>query len=1008
MPTRSLLAALLLAMLVVSGVYPAQSRAAAAAPTAKAKRLLVSPRPGQVVRSHHVRLRVRSRTLTDTLRVRLNGTQIGEDFGAPRRGMRTLRASLSHGLRRGRNVLRVTVRSRRGAIRTARARFVVRTRRHLVGAGRDRELAVDGKVRIRGAVRTQPRGDAGAKLRWRLVRAPRRSPAHDALLGGAAPHTLTSPGGKSASFRPRVPGSYTLRLSAGGGSRAASDTVTFDVKPRNLLVPIETMTATDDANGDQRGIRVGDTTYLLRDAAFSTPSGSVLQVLVLKRDTLEFVSNRKYLGGPALAEDLGRLDASKLVILVLQPGGLPGFQYGELDKAVGRIGVPDMGASLPKNTGLMSAIGVPGMAPGDADVNILTGSTGPIAPMKGYLAPDQYGNFGFVPSERKTFTFPPQPNAPCQTDECLDRVGFRVRHLDGRTLAPAAHDGEIYRTNGRSLTVAQAEAEARRMGADLAAFPQDNVVMIEAVSSYKPGEGVYRPPVGPIGRETMAGLANAIQSLGGTRNAFNRIATVPGAGASGGMTYALVGWTGSHEGAGEEVAAGVDGAGAAPTLSVVLRPDRQSRFRPAATDEGPDALSELVLEKPTNVWPLLDLPCRPPGLQDDDPGAKLALAYLGSTDGRIGSDPRSAYATQRFKEASTWNDIARAIEVVQYRDVPESRRDTFTENQFLAARCQLATELRWVANVRLYLEDLASPFADNALKSYADVQEVGDRVYEDAHNPDEEIALHWVEFVEILLELAGPVTHEVSSTVAGLMELGVWAFGDDPNGEPIKEIPFEARKLGSKIADQMQDVTETYESIGDVIVTDSAKLAYVGAHGNCLPTKDETCPKGYSFTADDRRRVSSDLSRGVERMAYQTLLPLGFHVFRLNGFVSPNPPDPRKYKCSYWPWYYYSPPALSNATTALLQEKDSRYGVNNTWQTLVLSRPPAPTTRWGQPPSDELLKRMFDPVANSNNPKEGGLAISPSKLMAGARWTLWDPDFRSGHDSRTDQCTWEN
>ena len=187
--------------------------------------------------------------------------------------------------------------------------------------------------------------------------------------------------------------------------------------PRNLLVPIDTMTAKDDANGDQRGIRVGDTTYLLRDAAFSTPSGSVLQVLVLKRNTLEFVSNRKYLEGSALAEDLSHLDSSHLVIVVLQPGGLPGFQYGDLGKAVGQIGVEDMGASLPKNTGLMSVIGVPGMDPGDADVNILTGSTGPIAPMKGYLVRDQYDNFGYVSSERQPFSFAPKPADPCSIDD---------------------------------------------------------------------------------------------------------------------------------------------------------------------------------------------------------------------------------------------------------------------------------------------------------------------------------------------------------------------------------------------------------------------------------------------------------------------------------------------------------------------------------------------------------------------------------------------------------------
>jgi hypothetical protein len=110
----------------------------------------------------------------------------------------------------------------------------------------------------------------------------------------------------------------------------------------------------------------------------------------------------------------------------------------------------------------MSAIGVPGMAAGEGNVN-LTAEPGfpsdvkniPLAPMRGYLTPDQY-------------------------------------------------DG-------------QGEAEAARMAADLAALPADHVVMIEAVNNLRPGENGYRQPVGPIRRAVMVRLANAVANLGGTR-----------------------------------------------------------------------------------------------------------------------------------------------------------------------------------------------------------------------------------------------------------------------------------------------------------------------------------------------------------------------------------------------------------------------------------------------------------------------------------------------------------
>ena len=46
---------------------------------------------------------------------------------------------------------------------------------------------------------------------------------------------------------------------------------------------------------------------------------------------------------------------------------------------------------------------------------------------------------------------------------------------------------------------------------------------------------------------------------------------------------------------------------------------------------------------------------------------------------------------------------------------------------------------------------------------------IGDKVSQDAEQPDSEATLHWLEFAENMLELAGPITHEASSTVAGVI-----------------------------------------------------------------------------------------------------------------------------------------------------------------------------------------------------------------------------------------------
>ena len=304
------------------------------------------------------------------------------------------------------------------------------------------------------------------------------------------------------------------------------------------------------------------------------------------------------------------------------------------------------------------------------------------------------------------------------------------------------------------------------------------------------------------------------------------------------------------------MAAGVDGAPEAPSLSVLLRPDRQSRMRPVESESGSAVLSDLVLDPPTAAWPLAK-ECRRDGVPAGDPGATRALNWLPQareeTKEKLGLDPRAAYPVQPFDKAG-WDGLVTIVHGVTWDDVPEAKRDTeFTRDQFLAGQCQLETELHLVGNVRDFLTHLASPIADTGLLAYSKVLQIGDKVYKDVEQPDAKAALRWTEFAEILLELAGPLTHEVSSTIAGVMELGVWMFGADENGGPAEELPFEARKLGAELVAQMTDARDSFGAMGDTIVTDSAKLAYVGLHGGCLAT-ETSCPKGWSFTVADREQ----------------------------------------------------------------------------------------------------------------------------------------------------------
>ena len=145
-------------------------------------RLVLSPRAGQVVRANSVQIRLQRPGSRYVIRARLNGASIQGSSAGQTTRVRTLNASISHGLRRGANVLRVQLLQGAIVVRSATVRFKVTPSRALVGAGRDRFVVVGQPVDLRGRIGDQP----GTRLtaltassRWRMITAPRRIPGKE-------------------------------------------------------------------------------------------------------------------------------------------------------------------------------------------------------------------------------------------------------------------------------------------------------------------------------------------------------------------------------------------------------------------------------------------------------------------------------------------------------------------------------------------------------------------------------------------------------------------------------------------------------------------------------------------------------------------------------------------------------------------------------------------------------------------------------------------------------------
>jgi hypothetical protein len=752
-----------------------------------------------------------------------------------------------------------------------------------------------------------------------------------------------------------------LRLTATRGRATASDSVKLEEVPRSPLVSMHTIA---NRNG-QVGTEVGGVFFAAPDRPGN--NSAFVQVLVLDRKSLGCESNTVYVDLNQLKAALLKLkeeNADVLVIATVHDANH--FRDQDVAGALGPIGFPEFSFNGFTTNGSISAIGSTALNAGDADLNLDGG-------MDGYLTPDTNLEYRFISPQRLPFGYSKLPARCDPSSQNCDQNGFIVTDIDAHTGDPKVSTAFV--TGPRDAEFAT--EQANRMADFLDRIPRGDLVGIQTYSKRVAGEKNYPPPIGLVDRAAMARLADEIANVGGTRNGFNSAAVKAGP-EDGAPVYSLVGWGGAGEGRGAEAAIRVDGAGDSPYLNGVLRRDSLYEFRPEQTSETglvSNIVQDLVLDQPKDSWP-----------ERNSPGQKQALKWIGNQEPKLGPDPHAAFWTQHLTAGDT---AAISTDIQDHVSYPGPGHD-FTESDFNNAKTDLIQELGWVGNVRRYMSDLSEPSADKALASWGEVQNIAQEVLDKAKNPTGETVTRWTEFTDIILELLGPFTEDVSSEVGGLLDLGMWMAGAQDDGSRAGEtVRVEAAKLGITLQREALEAKKTYTQLGDIIVSDYAKLKTVGINGGCNP-ESSSCNKGFSYTAADRVAASAAAYRGIQRLAYEKLVPLGFNVYALNSDPSglrdrSRPPDPAWYQClAYHPFYAIKAPAWSS----LLQVVDPVHHVNS-YDVFVLTKPPAATDEHAEAPPDELLNRMFEPVPQSNEVEKDGLGITPDELMRTAPHHIW-------------------
>lgn len=262
------------------------------------------------------------------------------------------------------------------------------------------------------------------------------------------------------------------------------------------------------------------------------------------------------------------------------------------------------------------------------------------------------------------------------------------------------------------------------------------------------------------------------------------------------------------------------------------------------------------------------------------------------------------------------------------------------------------------------------------------------------------------ELFEIMLQLAEPFTGGATAEVAELLDFGMWAYGANNSGAPTyQDFSIAANQLGAQLEQQAQATEKAIARMGDVIVSDWAKLSVVGPVASCEPGPG--CPPEYSFTTDDSAAASASINRGIQRLAYERLFPLGYLVYQLlrgNPAGQPvihrsKPPDIAAYTCKPFPPFAEAP---ANAYQSLLQVIDPA-GADNAYDTFVLSRP-TDTLDAARYPPDAMLDHMFKDVPDTNDPKDDGLGMSKVDLITNSKHN-W---FKGDQATEQKYCYWQS
>jgi hypothetical protein len=895
--------------------------------------LIRSPHEGGKVPARPVLIRVKAGRKAHDFRARLNGHAIGRYFSRPsQHGVRRLKASLTYGLRHGRNGLHVRV-----GDRSQQVHFQVALGRPLVGAGLDSKVPVGAKVFLKGAVKRPPRrgrshhgpvkpfGTAqkrsGSGLQWNTSASPSASP-----LGAPTPG-----GNGRASFTPEASGHYTLKLSTtAGNGKTASDTTQVVATPAPAM-PIDTMAL---RNGSY-GIKVGDAFY---------PDGQHdwAHLVAIKRSDGSLIKETSYpcaaatYGNPGVAgcaqnliDGLNGLSKGAIAIVSsVKSQPMTNGPYG-IEYALRQANMIPYTTAFTNRSGLqpgaISAIGIPGEPKAGNWHAVASPDSYGKGEMKDYLVRDNGdpAQYTLAASDRVGYDTQAPGSGDSQNvikvgDQTFtqsfsggigDGGGFQVVVLDAQTLQGNSYWFETDHSDKSALLGQLNAMEGVLRNANAAGQAHAPKLIFIAslgrpVIQYYQRQGINTPD--DQINTALSSLVSQVEAAGGTRNAFYTMLD-PALYDNNSYTLVTTSLSGPAQGE-EQLGSGISGNGTGPLNTqpmsgLLARSGPDYTFEqqgsplvgppPAGSDpaRGSDELTTIAFQAPS-PWP-----------EEGNLGETNAIKWIAKQIFVTTDDFRGQYWTRPYINTQFdyggWSDIAFKVQGLKYPGDGLGFNDgdlTWAQKELAGPKTDppvVGGEIGWLEATHRYLDALATPFAQSQLQSWAAFQSIKD-VIPNSEQPSADAktsanaqavfdgARGMLDLIPVIGE-GFYAANNAYDMVLQLVEINGQS-GDD-------EFSSTAGQVGQDLVNRMNAAQGMLtRQLPNEIAADYGKLKTVGACASTPPDVAK-CPfdvSDWQYTQDDQAHAGRALLYARRVWAWGELLPAKYKLYELPSWWKTN------------------------------------------------------------------------------------------------------------------------